>query len=227
MQVSIAVLSEFSGRARRFCSMKRRLHRWTGFFTIMLGVTACAGGPDLATIQPPEPDSAISLVSILEAEQTWQRTLHPESNSVFRMIDGVYYYRLNPGDDIELTLSLENGPSTLPLRIGPAGEIRLPGYLVSTPVTLGGLTIPEAEDRLADALANSLRRPHPTVRITAYRGAYVSLMGEIVARSNISTAEGRYALEGRTTLRDFIFTHFKIFGTVCLFILLFKSIKGF
>lgn len=188
--------------------MMRSFSVWMCALIMCAGFTACAGRPDLTTLLPPEqnPGTVIRLPTELESGQTWQRPNHPHSNSVFRTIDDVHYYRLNPDDDIELTLSLEDGPEMFPIRIGPGGEARLPGYIAKETVTIGGLTIPEAEEHLASVFSRTLRRPFPTLRITAYRGAYVTLMGEVISRG-ASAGEGRYALDGRTTLLDFILTN--------------------
>jgi len=190
--------------------MKRSLP--VSISTLILGIvlSACAGGSDLTTYLPADQgsDPAIMLPSGLEAGQAWQRALHPESNAVFRTIEDAFYYRLNPDDDIEMTLSLEDGPVTYPVRIGSGGEVRLPTSISSVPIMIGGLTVPEAEEHLADILSSSLRRPRPTLRITAYRGAHVTLMGEVISRGGSgSSGEGRFALERRTTLLDFILTN--------------------
>lgn len=190
--------------------MKRPFPGPTGFLAIFLCVTACAGGPDFSTLPPSDMQSESDLLFFTEpeAENRWQRPSHPESNAVFRTIDDKYYYLLNPADEVELTLSLGDGPQTFPLRIGPAGEIRLPGYLFRESITIGGLTIPEAEERLATFLTGSLRHPFPALRITAYQGATVTLIGEVLAReTGLHSGEGLYTLEGRTTLRDFILTN--------------------
>ncbi len=196
---------------RRTCIMRRSLPVCTVALILGVVLSACAGGSDLTTYLPSDQgsESAIILPSDLEAGQTWQRAPHPESNAVFRTVEGAFYYRLNPDDDIELTLSLENGPITYPVRVGSGGEVRLPTHISSAPIMIGGLTVPEAEEHLADILSSTLRRPQPTLRILTYRGAHITLMGEVASRGGGggSSGEGRYALERRTTLLDFILTN--------------------
>ncbi|MFC1499622.1 polysaccharide biosynthesis/export family protein [Candidatus Zixiibacteriota bacterium] len=190
--------------------MKRSLLVWTFVLTTGVIISACAGGADMATLLPYDQgaDPSIGLLSEPEAGQSWQRPSNPESNAVFRTIGNAHYYRLNPEDEIELVFSLEDGPTPFPVRIESGGEVRLPTNISIDPITIGGLTVTEAEEHLAEVLSVTLRRPRPTLRITAYNGAHVTLMGEVISRGvSGTTGEGRYALERRTTLRDFILTH--------------------
>ena len=187
---------------RRTCIMKRSLLICTVALILGVVLSACAGGSDLTTYLPPDQgsDPAIMLPSDPEAGQTWQRTPHPESNAVFRTVEGAFYYRINPDDDIELTLSLENGPITYPVRVGSGGEVRLPTHISSAPITIGGLTVPEAEEHLADILSSTLRRPQPTLRILTYRGAHITLMGEVASRGGSMAVQAKGAMRSSVAL---------------------------
>jgi len=94
------------------------------------------------------------------------------------------------------------------LEIDPAGEINLPAHLSRDPLTIGGLTTSQAEERIQDHLAGILRHPQVSLIVETYGSAFVSLFGEIDVKPSVSnTGPGRYALSERTTLLDFILIH--------------------
>jgi polysaccharide export outer membrane protein len=144
--------------------------------------------------------SAIPLLTQQNFQDQWIRPIQPESNSTFTTISGIPYYRLGPSDELELTINLEDGPNQFPLVINPDGFVQLPAILLEERVHIAGLAIPQAEERLSESLANVLRRPLLTLRVTSYQHAFVTLVGKI-------TQQGRFPLTGRTTLLDFVLTH--------------------
>ena len=181
-------------------------------FGLIGGLTlpCCSGSSALGELHLLERglEYSIPITVDQQVEKQWARPLHPESNSTFTTINGIPYYRLGPGDGLELTLNLGDGPTTYDLVIGPEGDVRLPSHLLTDRVRIAGLAVPQAEQRIAAALAGILRRPLLALRVTSYRSAYVTLVGEIAARATLtSMGEGRYALTGRTTLLDFILTY--------------------
>ncbi len=86
-------------------------------------------------------------------------------------------YRLATGDVMRITV-FQNPDLTLDARVSEAGTISYP--LLGT-VELGGLTISQAEKRLADALrdGNFVKQPQISILVTQVRGNQVSVLGHV------------------------------------------------
>jgi polysaccharide export outer membrane protein len=107
-------------------------------------------------------------------------------------------YRLATGDVIRVTV-FQNADLTLDARINEAGVISYP--LVGS-VTIGGLTLSQAEKRIADGLrdGNFVKQPQVSILVTQVRGNQVSVLGHV-------GHPGRFPLElANTKLTDIIAT---------------------
>lgn len=95
-------------------------------------------------------------------------------------------YRLGPGDSIRVHV-FQNPDLTVDARVSEAGGI---GYPLVGRVQVGGLTLLEAQQRIADALRQGrfLKAPQVTVNLLQARGHQVAVLGQ-VARP------GRFALD--------------------------------
>jgi polysaccharide biosynthesis/export protein len=95
-------------------------------------------------------------------------------------------YVLGPGDVIKITV-FQSPELTLDTRVPESGVI---SYPLLGSVNLGGLTIAQAERRLADGLLQGkfLRNPQVSILITQLRGSQASVLGHAVR-------PGRYPLE--------------------------------
>ena len=95
-------------------------------------------------------------------------------------------YRLGAGDAIRVHV-FQNPDLTLDARVSENGTISYP--LVGS-LSLGGLSLSEAEQRIADALrvGNFLKSPQVTLNVLQVRGSQVAVLGQ-VARP------GRFTLE--------------------------------
>jgi polysaccharide export outer membrane protein len=195
---------------------------------VILLVSACAGAPPGSL--PPPPPSAGVFLPIPESVQTaapWQRPAIPEANASFLAIDGVHYYRLGPGDELEMTVGVGETERTYPVRISEGGEIGLPAGLASGRVRIGGLALPQAEARLIEALGSVIRDPQLRLRVMVYRGSPVTLIGELTARgASAESGSGIFPLEGATTLLDFIFRHAAFTGQSDLTAVLITDASG-
>lgn len=100
--------------------------------------------------------------------------------------DGAAQYLLAPGDGIRITV-YQNPDLTMETRVGEAGAISFPLLRM---VQLGGLSVRQAEQRIADALRTGgfVTQPQVSLMVTQVRGHQVSVLGQ-VARP------GRYPLE--------------------------------
>jgi polysaccharide biosynthesis/export protein len=107
-------------------------------------------------------------------------------------------YRLSQGDIVRITV-FQNADLSLETRINESGAI---SYPLLGNVTLSGLTITEAEQRIARGLrdGNFVRQPQVTINIAQVRGNQVSVLGHV-------GRPGRYPLEtGEVRLTDLLAT---------------------
>ena len=114
-------------------------------------------------------------------------------------------YRLAAGDMIRISV-YQSADLTLETRLTEAGTISYP--LLGT-VALAGLTISEAEKRIADGLrsGNFVKQPQVSIAVQQVRGNQVSVLGQV-------GKPGRYPLEtGNVQLTDMIATAGGIVGT--------------
>jgi polysaccharide export outer membrane protein len=105
-------------------------------------------------------------------------------------------YRLAAGDVIRITV-FQNADLTLDARVSETGVISFP--LLGT-VPIGGLTLPQAEKRIADGLrdGNFVKQPQVSILVTQVRGHQVSVLGHV-------GRPGRFPLElADTKLTDIL-----------------------
>ncbi|MFO7768978.1 MAG: SLBB domain-containing protein [bacterium] len=183
------------------------MRRWLAAGLAGALLTGCAGGAPPGELKFPE--EAVQPLRISEDSfpQTLEREPHPHANSVFVTIEGIPYYRLGPGDRLELRLWQQQDTRVLPLRVSPAGDLRLPNLLPDRPIRVAGLAVPQAEARVSEALSEVLRRPRVSLQVTGYESSRVTLLGELQNRGTAGSPTGRHALSGRITLLDFILAH--------------------
>jgi polysaccharide export outer membrane protein len=103
-------------------------------------------------------------------------------------------YLLGEGDVVKVTV-YQSPELSLELRIPASGSV---SYPLLGDVTLGGLTVSQAERRLAEGLIEGrfLKQPQVSILVTQVRGSQASVLGQVVK-------PGRYPLElARTRLSD-------------------------
>lgn len=95
-------------------------------------------------------------------------------------------YRLGPGDSIKVQV-YQSPDLTLEARVSESGVINYP--LVGR-IDIGGLTVPDAESRIAQALKhrNILKAPQVNINILQVRGSQVAVLGQV-------NKPGRFPLE--------------------------------
>ena len=95
-------------------------------------------------------------------------------------------YRLGPGDSIKVQV-YQSPDLTLEARVAESGVINYP--LVGR-INIGGLTIPDAESRIAQALKKNriLKQPQVNINIVQVRGSQVAVLGQV-------QKPGRFPLE--------------------------------
>lgn len=99
-------------------------------------------------------------------------------------------YRLGPGDSIKVQV-YQNPDLSVETRVSESGVVNYP--LVGR-VNLGGLTLPDAEARIAQQLRkkNILKAPQVTINILQVRGSQVAVLGQV-------GKPGRFPLESMNT----------------------------
>jgi polysaccharide export outer membrane protein len=100
-------------------------------------------------------------------------------------------YRLGPGDSIKVQV-YQNPELSMEVRVSESGVVNYP--LVGT-LQLGGLTVTEAERRIAKALQEKdiLKAPQVSINVAQVRGNQVAVLGQV-------QKPGRFPLE-TTTVR--------------------------
>ena len=95
-------------------------------------------------------------------------------------------YRLGPGDTLKVSV-FQNPDLTLETRVTDSGMITYP--LIGA-VKIGGLTVPQAEQRIASALSsgNFVKQPQVSILIMQVRGNQAAVLGHV-------NRPGRYPLE--------------------------------
>jgi polysaccharide biosynthesis/export protein len=95
-------------------------------------------------------------------------------------------YRLSAGDSIKVQV-YQNPELSFEVRVSESGVVNYP--LVG-PIQLGGLTVGEAEQRVAKGLrdANILKAPQVSINVATVRGSQVAVLGEV-------NKPGRFPLE--------------------------------
>src|SRR5438105_2768579 len=86
-------------------------------------------------------------------------------------------YRLGPGDSIKVQV-YQNPDLTVETRVSESGRVNYP--LVGA-VDIGGLTIAEAENKIAGQLraGNILKQPQVNIVLQTVRGNQVSVLGQV------------------------------------------------
>jgi polysaccharide export outer membrane protein len=95
-------------------------------------------------------------------------------------------YRLGPGDTLRISV-FQNPDLMLETRVTDSGMITYP--LIGA-VKIGGLTVPQAEQRIANGLSsgNFVKQPQVSILITQVRGNQAAVLGYV-------NRPGRYPLE--------------------------------
>ncbi len=154
-----------------------KLRRHAALVAVWAIGTLCAAS---AQAQPVQPPAAAAKAAPAAAAQS-----APE-------------YRLSLGDTVRITV-FQSPDLSIETRITESGSISYP--LLGT-VSLVGMTVPQAEKRIADGLrdGNFIKQPQVSINVVQVRGNLVSVLGQV-------GRPGRYPLEaGDVRLTDIIAT---------------------
>ncbi|HEY1395091.1 polysaccharide export protein EpsE [Roseateles sp.] len=135
-----------------------------------------------------------AVLSTSTLAQTAQRPATPAP--VALATGGAAEYRLGSGDALKITV-FQNADMALETRVSEAGTISFPLLGV---VRIGGLTVSEAEAKIADGLkkGNFVKQPQVTILVIKVVGNQASVLGQV-------NQPGRYPLEvSDTRLTDLL-----------------------
>jgi polysaccharide export outer membrane protein len=147
---------------------------------------ALALGATLASAETPKKKAAAT-----KSSQPAKKTASLPAVTVTQPGARANDYKLGPGDSIKVQV-YQSPDLTTETRVSESGVVSFP--LVGR-VTLGGLSIPEAETRIAQALrhGNFLKAPQVNINLLQVRGNQVAVLGQV-------QKPGRFPLE-TTNLR--------------------------
>ncbi|TBR76038.1 MAG: polysaccharide export protein EpsE [Burkholderiaceae bacterium] len=136
---------------------------------------------------------SFSLVATAQTDLSSQPLIAPQSSASTvpqRAESGNRDYRLSPGDTIGVQV-YQNPDLSVDARVSDSGVI---SYPLLGSVQVGGLTVAEAEKKIADALVMGkfVNAPQVTIVLRQIRGNQVSVLGEV-------SRPGRFPLETDTT----------------------------
>lgn len=107
--------------------------------------------------------------------------------SVFGKFDQSTNYEIQPGDLLEVTIFQEPDMNRT-VRVSGQGTVNLP---LAGSTTVGGLTVPKAEDLLSQKLGPYLKFPQVSVLIKEYANKQVYVLGEVKKPGSIELPKER------------------------------------
>jgi polysaccharide biosynthesis/export protein len=116
-----------------------------------------------------------------------------QENDTFVTIDGVAWYKIGPGDVLDVVLTKELGQDRQLPEVKPNGKVTL-GFFE---VKVAGLSTDQASREIHRVLSPSYRDLHVEVSVKEYRSKSVSVLGG-------ARKDGRFALRGKTSLMEVI-----------------------
>jgi polysaccharide export outer membrane protein len=122
------------------------------------------------------------------------RLQSPVENGVFKTINGVAEYKIDPGDTLEITLWEGTSPKKEEIRVRPDGRISF-GFVEDLKVK--GMTFSQLDRLLTTDLKEYVKNPRIDVVVINKNSKFVRLAGAIVHR-------GQYPLTGRATVLEMI-----------------------
>jgi polysaccharide export outer membrane protein len=121
-------------------------------------------------------------------------------NNVFKVINGVAEYKIDPGDTLEVTLWEGTTPKREEILVRPDGKISF-GFVED--LSVKGLTPSQLDNMLTNNFKEYVKNPRIDVVVSEYDSKFVKLVGAI-ANNGLGTGSGQYALKGKTTALELL-----------------------
>lgn len=177
--------------------MSRARRSGPALLLLVLALAGCAGSlPRRPVVAAAAPTATAGPAQAAEpAPDAAAQALPPAvtENETFVTIDGVPHYRIGPGDVLDVLLTSELAQDHRTAAVRASGRVTI-GFF-EAPVA--GLTVEQAAREIQRVLAPGYKQLAVDVTVKEYRSRVVSVFGEV-------GKDGRFALQGRTTLLDLL-----------------------
>lgn len=130
-------------------------------------------------------------------------------NNVFKTINGVPEYRIDPGDTLEISLWEGNKQEKEDIVVRPDGNISF-GFVED--LHISGLTASELDKKLTNFLREYVKNPRIDVVVKKYNSKWVRMLGAVAAHGRtidsgqVGSGPGTYSLRGKTTALEMLTT---------------------
>ena len=124
----------------------------------------------------------------------------PSENNVFKTINGVAEYKIDPGDTLEITLWEGTTPAREQIIVREDGKISF-GFVED--LNVKGLTSSELDRLLTGYIKEYVKNPRIDVVVKEYNSKFIRLSGAI-AYHGPGTGPGKYELTTKTTTLEMI-----------------------
>ena len=130
-------------------------------------------------------------------------------NAVFKTIDGMPEYKIDPGDTLEISLWEGNKQEKEEILVRPDGNISF-GFIED--LYIKGLTASELDKKLTNFLKEYVKNPRIDVVVKKHNSKWVRVLGAIAAHGRSAdydfagSGPGSYRLQGKTTALEILTT---------------------
>ena len=124
----------------------------------------------------------------------------PIENNVYKTIDGVAEYKIDPGDTLEITLWEGTTPKKEEILVREDGKLSF-GFVED--LSVKGLTSSQLDHLLTTYIAEYVKNPRIDVVVKDYNSKFVRVVGAIVYHGP-GTGPGHYRLRGKASVLDMI-----------------------
>ena len=124
----------------------------------------------------------------------------PLENEVYKIVDGIAEYKIDPGDTLEITFWEGTASKKEEIVVRSNGTISF-AFVEDLPVK--GLTASQLDDRLTTYLKEFVKTPRIDVMVKEYNSKFVQVLGAVQSRAQAG-GPGKYELSGKTTVLQMI-----------------------
>ncbi len=130
-------------------------------------------------------------------------------NTVFKTIDGVPEYKIDPGDTLEISLWEGNKQEKEDILVRPDGNISF-GFVED--LSIKGLTASELDKKLTNLLKEYVKNPRIDVVVKKHNSKWVRVLGAVATHGrtfdydHVGSGPGSYRLRGKTTALEILTT---------------------
>ena len=124
-----------------------------------------------------------------------------DENKVFKTIDGLPEYKVDMGDELQITFWQGGKAEIQKVTVQIDGTVSLP---YQSALKVAGYTPREIDRLTTEILRKYERNPRVDVQVLKAKSKFASVFGEVQSLSRQPTGPGTYALRGKESLVDFL-----------------------